>query len=289
MRDQARHLLAGDKALLCAALLLSLSSGCIKKEPPPEAPARVIADAPSLLAGVRERTSSLSRLDASIEVRLSGATAVWRGRFYGTLQMERSGGDRLALLLQVYSLIGAPVLEVTSVGDRIEVYSPLDRTLFFNFTELVSGESVDEFPLSSFSEIAIPLDMLKSQAELLWGLGFSESYQYEFTDTGESYLLTEWSEGSLLREMEYTKPGLYLRQVKVYRGGVLAGGMECGSHGSQGGGADFIPRRMDIFSDGARAVFKLSRVRSNSEVTGPEVSFKIPPHDRLILLTPPAP
>jgi len=271
------------------ALSVLISLGCVKKPVPlPEKPT-AITSASELMLRVRETAFAVSRMDSSLNLSLAGVGAGYRGRFSGSLQMERRDGDQLAFLIQVYSIVGAPVLEVTSIGDRLEVYSPLDRTLFFNFTELLPDDSAEEFPISSFNEIALPLELLRDQIKVIWGTGFREDCRYEFADTGETYLLTEWSGEVLKREFEYSKSGPRLLGVKVYSGAAVAGGMEFSDHGAPGTRDGFIPRHMALYSEGGRMDLKLDQLRIDDEASPGEVSFKVQPHSRLILLTPPVP
>jgi hypothetical protein len=274
---------------MAAAVLAILAAGCPLRRAPEVAPAPKVRGAADLMDRVRARSASVSRLDSTLEIRLQGAAAAYRGNFFGTLQMERRDPDGLALWLQVYSLIGAPMLEVIADRDRVEVYSPLDRTLLVNFTELTAGAVMEEFPFSSFSDVALPLDLLKEQIKLLWGLGFSNRFRYDLAETASAYLLTEWEGSELRREMEYARPGLELKSVKVYRGGILSGSMNCAAYGAADDPGGFFPRQVEVREGETMVSLKLGGPRVNAEVSGPSISFHLPPYDRLILLTPPAP
>ncbi|HUT51805.1 MAG TPA: hypothetical protein VM658_00295 [bacterium] len=268
--------------------LLLVAGGCPRPGPAVSGAPAAVADASSLRAMLQARTAGVARLDANLEVRLAGSAAAYRGRFFGTLRMERRSPEEAALWLQVYSLIGAPVLEVIADGDRVEVYSPLDRTVLFNFTELMGSEDREEFPLTSFGEVAFPLDLLRSELKLLWGFGFDDRYRYELLDTSDAYVLSEWNGDELLREMEYSRPGLGLKRVRVYRGGSPVGGMDCGDYGAEGKGSLF-PGRIEAREGESLVTLGLKNMRFDGEATGPAITFRMPAHERLILLTPPVP
>ncbi len=270
--------LAGALALICG--------GCPKRAAPAGG-VPAVSDAAGLMALLRSRTAGVERMDANVEIRLAGSEESYRGRFFGTLLMERRGPESLAVWLQVYSLIGAPVLEVVTEGDRVEVYSPLSRTVLFNFTELMGEEPREDFPLSSFGEVALPLMLIRDQIGLLWGLGFGEG-SYELSAAEGGYALSEWSGGELSRRITYSRDGLDLLRARVFRGGQAEGGMDCGGYGG-GGKASLFPERIEFYEGGSRVTLTLSSPRFDGDASGPGVNFRMPAHERLILLTPPVP
>lgn len=286
MRVSSRLLMVISVAL--TGLLVVCLWGCEKKPVALEvAPARV-SDAASLFERVRKNVSGVDRMDAALEVRIQGTPVPYRGRFYGTASME-SNDDEFALRLQIYTVLGVPVLEAIAKGSRVEVFSPLDHTVFVNFTEIISDKSPEEFPLSSFDEVALPLSLIKDQIQLIWGLGLSDRYGYEFSDTGESFVISERDGDYLLREMEYSKSDLHLERVRMYQGGIMVGGMECGEYGQDDASSGFFPRSVLLHQNRIRVTLKFSKFRVNREIKGPKIEFRDPDQERLILLTPPVP
>ncbi len=281
------------KALLYALLLIFFSGATTscpllkKQEPEKKVSEPPPLDGRSLVRKVRERNSSLHRLDAKLKADLSGGSAPYRGRFYGTLLMERGNTKGVDLLLQVYNMAGVPVLELISQGPRVEVFSPLDNTVFVNFTEMASGDEMDEFPLSSFNEVSLPLDMLVEQIGLIMGKGFSFDCRYQLTEHDDYYRLTEWDGDTRRREMEFSR-SFVLREVSSYRGGVLLGKMKCSEHVS-GPGSSRVPSTVLLSQNDMELKLHLSKLRFNSEVKGEDISFRDPQDSRVILLTPPVP
>lgn len=286
-----RGLGSGPGALLGLCFVAVLLGGCPKKpvgtNPPVTAPA-AITDVPSLLAEVRQRGSAANRLDAALEIQVEGLPTPYRGKFYGTIRIDRKGPEELGLWLQTYSLLGLPVLEFISRGERMEVFLPLEHTVLMNFPELLPGGSVEEFPLSSMSDVTLPLSLISEQIKLIFGQGFEPRYRYQFTETAISFMIREWSGDQMRREIEYAKPDLHLMRVRIYQEGNVIGGMD-GRENSPGPGPEsLLPRRIIIYQGEARATFKFDQVRANDQVTGPEVAFRPPsPDHRVILLTPP--
>ncbi len=273
-------------ALLVTAVLVS---GCplrdepekVVTEPPP-------LDGPSLVEEIKARTSGLQRLDAGIKAGLSGGNAPYRGRFFGTILVEGRQKKGVDLMLQVYNMAGVPVLEIISQGPRVQVFSPLDNSVFVNFAEFASGDKMDEFPLSSFNEVAMPLETLTEQIGLIMGKGFSDDYRYKLTEHDEYYRLTEWDGDIRRREMEFSRSGFALLEVRSYRGGILLGSMKCSEHVA-GPGKSRVPSRLVLFQDDMKLKLDLSKLRFNSDAKGGEISFRDPGDARVILLTPPVP
>jgi hypothetical protein len=267
--------------------LLLLTAGCaIRKEQPAVAPLAAPADAPQLLAQVRERARAVRRMDAVIEATMAGAPH--GGRFFGSLQVEDGATESLAVRIQTYTLTGMPVLELIARGARAEVISPLERLTYLNFAGLAEGRSVDEFPLSLFNETAVPLELLLQQFHLLYGLGIDPRFRYLLTETPDSFLVGEWDGETQRREITYRRRDLQLLAVKVYQGGSVYGGMECRDYDGQGLKA-FIPSTIAFYQGELKLTFSLSGVRTNEEVTSPAVEFRPPGPGRLVLLTPPVP
>ncbi len=269
-----------------AGIIFALALGGCPKRPDVTAvvPSRV-ADADSLIAKIRRDGSGLQRMDASVKIKLSGTPMPFRGNFYGSLRVDKEM-EQLALWFQVYNMPGVPIMEIITRGDRVEVFSPLERTVYVNFSEFAEAGKVEEFPLSAFGEVFIPLDHIVKQIELLWGLGIDEAFRYEFVASDDIYILSEWDGTVLRREMEYSKKGALLTRVKVYQGGILAGGMECSGH-SGGGAAGFLPGEITLYQGDVQVKLSLSKLRSNLEVTGQPIRFRPPENNRVVLLTPP--
>ncbi|MFO8056302.1 MAG: hypothetical protein R6V10_03305 [bacterium] len=275
--------------LLILVLLAGLVFGCpLKKEPEETAAEPPPLDGESLVKKAEEEGSALKHLDAKLKATLKGGSAPYQGRFFGSILMERGDTEGVNLLLQVYNMAGVPVLELVSKGRRVQVFSPLNDTVFVNFTRFASGDKMDEFPSSSFSEVSLPLEVLIEQIGLIMGKGFSQDYRYKLTERDDYYQLTEWDGDVRRREIEYNRPGLSLRRVRSYRGGILLGSMKCSKH-VNGPGPLQVPSRVVLSQDEMELTLELSKLRFNKEVKGENVSFRDPQDARVILLTPPVP
>jgi len=273
-------------ALIVTAVLVS---GCpLRDEPEKVVSGPPPLDGPSLVEEIKDRNSQLHRLDARIKAALSGGNATYRGRFFGTILIEGREEKGVDMMLQVYNLAGVPVLEIVSQGPRVQVFSPLDNSVFVNFAELASGDKMDEFPLSSFNEVAMPLETLTEQIGLIMGTGFSDDYRYKLTEHDDYYRLTEWDGDIRRREMEFSRSGFALQEVRSYRGGILLGTMKCSEHFA-GPGKSRVPSRVVLFQDDMKLKLDFSKLRFNSDAKGGEISFRAPGDARVILLTPPVP
>jgi len=288
---EAVHRTARKAAIeaLGAVLLAVLFSGCPQK--PVLVPAPDISGAGDLIEAVRARGSGLDRLDASLEVRLLGPPPPWGGRFFGSLRVDRAGPEELAVRLQAYTISGLPVLEVTTVAERVLVYSPMTRSAYFNFTEIQpGGPGVERLSASSYQEIALPVEMITDQLKLLWGMSFPKDRRYELYEAGPDYVLTQWSDeesGAMIeRELIYSKDGLNLASASIYTSGILSATMRCDGYKGE---PAFIPGRIELEREAVTLELKLSRLQVNSEVVGPEVTFELPDTENYVLLTPPVP
>lgn len=272
---------------LAAALILA--PACVKKPlaPPAEAPA--VTDAESLIQAVSRRAGAVERLDAVLEMRLQGEGAPYRGRYFGTVRIESRPGKDFAVRLQAYTVVGVPVLEVTVKGGHLVVFSPLENAVYLNFRDPAAGPDPEEFPLSSFEQVALPVGLLVEQMELLFGRGFSDRRRYDLAPAASSHLLSEWSNGVLRREIEYSGQNLFLTRVRVYRGGVLVGAMECEGHDPQDPVAGFIPRKLVLARDDLTVTLKLSNLAINRQASDVDIELKLPRAQRYVLLTPPVP
>lgn len=281
---------AGAAFSVLAALML----GCPKKTvepapPPPAAPA--ITDFPALQSALREAGARVRRADAGLQVAVEGLSGPYRGRFFGSLRLERRTEEEAGMALQVYTLPGVPVLEFIAQGERMELFLPLERTIYFNFTQLLPPDTAfSELALSSFAEVNLPLSLIMEQVKLIWGQGFSGRYRYQFSPAELSYVVREWDGDELRRQIEYSRDGLFLRLVMIYWKGEMTGRVVLSENGPADKPESLIPRRIEILQGEVKVSLKLDGVRVNEAVTGAEIAFRPPsPDQRLILLTPPVP
>jgi len=266
---------------LIAALAVVLLAGCAAWKKNPEAPpAPVAVSAAGLLAEVRARGEEVRRYDAVVEAELDGAPG--GGRLFGGIQIEDAGAEGLALRLQAYTLTGLPVMELVARGPRFELFSPLEQRTYLNFTGAPGAAAADDFPLALFNETTLPVGLLLEQFGLFWGRGIGAA---EMATTPEGYILYERAGGELVRETEWTRE-LRLVRVKLFSEGNLYGGMECAEYKGSGP-ASILPSRIELFQGELRLELRLSRVRTNQEVSGPPIGFRPPAAGRVIVLTPP--
>jgi hypothetical protein len=282
---KSRRKQAGMVALFFA--LAVGMGGCPKPKPKLDRPVKE-TDPGRFLNLVRERAGAVERMDARLEVELSAGESPFQGRFLGSFQMERQGSE-LALLLQAYTLLGAPALEVIVKGERLEVYAPLNDTMFFNFTELMGGRSWEDVPLSTFSRAVVPVDLIRRQIALVFGEGFLAAAHYDLKFEGDRYLISEFEGDRLSREFTYGAIGPSLLGVKLYEEGRLLGTMSCSHHLDSPAEAAFIPGQIELMQGDVRVTLVLSRVRLNQHARSGVIAFRSPRDEKLILLTPPAP
>jgi hypothetical protein len=275
--------------LVAVVLALGLA-GCPQPKPKvgPDKPGKVETDPGRLMAAVKARSEGVSRMDARLEIDLAGVEGPFQGRLFGTMQLVRQD-PQVSLSIQAYTLFGLPVMELVSIGERIEVYSPLQNTIYLNFRELAAGGKVEEMPLTAFGEAALPVDLVRDQIKLVYGLGFSDRYRYELKSDDDDYILSEWEGDNLRREIKYSLTSLDLKGVKVFRQGAVYGGLACSDHFASPREAGFIPSRMVINKEAMRLKFSLSNLRINGEAKDNKIVFRKPGDERLFLLTPPVP
>ncbi len=275
------------QAFAGVGIALCLLCSCAKKPPLEPGHPGPFQDAASLFDWIRQRSAPAARVESSVQARLRGASAPYQGRFYGSMVMERFGEDSLAMLLQAYNAGGLPVLELITRGERLQVYSPMSSTVYANFSDVFGKMETSEFPLTSFEDVYLPVELVVEQLKLFWGLGLSDRYRYELSALDDRYLVSEWQGDVLQREMIFSVPGPLLQEVKVYLGGTHTGGMSCADYPL--GEAGFIPREITFCRGDVILDLSLSRIRIKTKPGKNPVEFRLPETERHVILTPPVP
>jgi len=277
-----KHLI---NAIIVAMLALAIS-GCPKK---PIEPAPLIPEfdsAEELITFVQDRAAKTEMIDANIEAKLTGGSALYRGRFFGSLRVDRDD-DALNLRIQAYSAAGLPVLEFTSMGERMMVHSPLERAAYYNFTELIEDEHFIQLPLTSFQDVAMPVQTLADGLEAVYGLGLSGPGRYDLSRTEDEYIVTEWEDMDVRRRMVYSRPDALLSEITFFNSGIPAGAVEFAGYGD--GAAAFLPREISLSRDETGLSFTLKDVRTGTDVKGGPITFEPTKAKLHVLLTPPVP
>jgi hypothetical protein len=282
---------------LWAALIVILAlagTGCPKnnkwweKPKGPEKPGKVETDPARFIAAVKARAAAVTRMDAKMEIDLEGVEGPFKGKFLGAIELQRLN-DTVSMSIQAYTLIGLPALEMVSIGDRLQVYSPLQNIMYMNFEDLMNGNSAEELPLQDLMDVSGPLDLIRDEVKLVLGLGFSDRYRYQLQSDGTQYTLIEFDGPEIRRQMTYSLSGPDLIGVRVYNEDGLYGSLICSDRFSSPPEARFVPSKMEIAREEMRVGLALSHLRVNGNAAADKISFRKPKDEQLYLLTPAVP
>jgi hypothetical protein len=279
----------GLGALLMALVAVG-GTGCPKPKPPvgPGKPGKLETDAGRFMAQVKARAAGLTRMDARLEIDLQGVEGPFKGKYVGSFQFQRLE-NQVSLSVQAYTLIGLPALEMVSIGDRLEVYSPLQNILYYNFTDLMKGDSVEELPLDDLVTTTAPVDLIRDQVKLVCGMGFSDRYRYTLQSESDHYVLIEFEGDEIRRQMTYSVTGPDLLEVRVYNAEGLYGSLSCADRFTTPKEAMFLPSRMMIEREPMKVTLTLSHLRVNGDAASDKIAFRRPKDEQLYLLTPAVP